>query len=113
MKKTAKPKVSGYRIGKEIGRGGMSVVYSATNDKLKSSHAIKVFDVPECANRATLAAKFVAETRLLASLRHPNIVRVTDCGTASDGRPWCAMDLIEGKSLTSCFARASVSGERK
>ena len=100
MKTTAKPKVSGYRLGKEIGRGGMSVVYSATNDKLKSSHAIKVFDVPECANRATLAAKFVAETRLLASLRHPNIVRVTDCGTASDGRPWCAMDLIEGKSLT-------------
>ena len=97
--RTAKPKVSGYRLGKEIGRGGMSVVYSATNDKLKSSHAIKVFDVPECANRATLAAKFVAETRLLASLRHPNIVRVTDCGTASDGRPWCAMDLIEGKSL--------------
>ena len=99
MKKTAKPKVSGYRLGKEIGRGGMSVVYSATNDKLKSSHAIKVFDVPECANRATLAEKFAAETRLLASLRHPNIVRVTDCGTTSDGRPWYAMDLLDGDSL--------------
>ena len=77
MKKSAKPKVIGYRLGKKIGRGGMSVVYSATNDKLKSSHAIKVFDVPECANRATLAEKFTAETRLLASLRHPNIVRAS------------------------------------
>ena len=97
--KRAKPKINGYRIGKEIGRGGMSVVYSAINDKLKSSHAIKVFDVPECANRATLAEKFAAETRLLASLRHPNIVRVTDCGTTSDGRPWYAMDLLDGDSL--------------
>ena len=100
MRKTAKPKVSGYRLGKEIGRGGMSVVYSATNDKLKSSHAIKVFDVPECANRATLAEKFAAETRLLASLRHPNIVRVTDCGTTHDGHPWYAMDLIDGTTLS-------------
>jgi len=46
MKKKTKPKIGGYRLGKEIGRGGMSVVYSATNEKLKSSHAIKVFDVP-------------------------------------------------------------------
>ena len=78
MKKTAKPKVSGYRIGKEIGRGGMSVVYSATNDKLKSGHAIKVFDVPECTNRATLAEKFAAEMTALHG--RP----VTVCGSVEE-----------------------------
>lgn len=93
------PKISGYELGAEIGRGGMSVVYSATSAKLKSLHAIKVFSVPECRNKDALEKKFMSETRILATLRHPNIVRVTDCGTADDGRLWCAMDLINGTTL--------------
>ena len=77
----------------------MSVVYSAVHDSLRTRHAVKVFDVPECANVDVLRGKFLAEARILATLRHPNIVRVTDYGTASDGRPWLAMDFVEGETL--------------
>lgn len=93
------PRIEGYTATAEVGRGGMSVIYSAANDKLKSRHAIKLFDVQACRNRDALSKKFIAEARLLATLKHPNIVRVTDCGTLQDGRPWYAMDFIEGVSL--------------
>lgn len=93
------PEIDGYELGMEIGQGGMSVVYSATNARLRSRHAIKVFNVPKCRNKCVLEKKFASEARLLASLRHPNIVRVTDCGTVGDGRLWYAMDLIDGTTL--------------
>ena len=93
------PEIGGYELGTEIGRGGMSVIYSATNVKLRSRHAIKIFNVTKCRNKSVLEKKFAAEARILASLRHPNIVRVTDCGTASDGHSWYAMDIINGVTL--------------
>ena len=93
------PEIAGYELGTEIGRGGMSVVYSATNPRLRSRHAIKIFSVTKCRNKSALGKKFTSEARLLASLRHPNIVRVTDCGTVGDGRLWYAMDLIDGTTL--------------
>ena len=83
----------------------MSVVYSAVHDSLKSRHAVKVFDIDDCANSETLRGKFLAEARILAALRHPNIVRVTDYGTTKDGRPWLAMDFIDGTTLAERLAR--------
>jgi len=85
----------------------MSVVYSAVHDSLRTRHAVKVFDVPECANADVLRGKFLAEARILATLRHPNIVRVTDFGTASDERPWLAMDFVEGETLATRLAGAN------
>ena len=71
--------ICGYKVEAEIGRGGMSVVYAAVHDKLKTRHAVKVLDVlQDNETGKTLAAKFLAEARILATLRHPNIVRVTD-----------------------------------
>lgn len=95
-----------YQIEAECGRGGMSVVYSAVHNTLKTHHAIKVFDVGDCANATLLRGKFLAEARILATLRHPNIVRVTDYGTTDDGRPWLAMDFIEGTTLAARLARS-------
>ena len=84
----------------------MSVVYSAVHDSLKSRHAVKVFDIDDCANAETLRGKFLAEARILAALRHPNIVRVTDYGATKDGRPWLAMDFIDGTTLAERLARS-------
>ena len=95
-----------YSIEAEYGRGGMSVVYSAVHDSLRTRHAIKVFDVSGCVNAEMLRGKFLAEARLLATLRHPNIVRVTDYGTTQDGRPWLAMDFIEGDTLATRLAKS-------
>ena len=97
--------IEGYTVGVEIGRGGMSVVYEAVHDMLKTRHAVKVLDAPsESENGKTLTAKFLAEARILAALRHPGIVRVTDFGTLPDGRAYFVMDRIEGGSLAERLA---------
>lgn len=103
--------ICGYKVGAEIGRGGMSVVYAAVHDKLKTRHAVKVLDVPQNNETGrTLAAKFLAEARILATLRHPNIVRVTDYGTLDDGRPFFVMDYIPGGSLAERLATGEPPG---
>lgn len=83
------------------------MVYSAIHVSLKTRHAVKVFDVGNCANAAVLRGKFLAEARILATLRHPDIVRVTDYGTTDDGRPWLAMDFVEGETLAVRLAGAN------
>ena len=97
-------RIGNYSVEKEIGRGGMSVVYAVRHETLRSCHAVKVFDVPKCANRDVLASKFLAEARILADIRHPNIVRVTDFGTTKDGIPYLVMDRISGLTLAQRMA---------
>ena len=97
-------RIGNYSVEKEIGRGGMSVVYAVRHESLRSCHAVKVFDVPECAIRDVLADKFLAEARILADIRHSNIVRVTDFGTKKDGTPYLVMDRICGVTLAQRMA---------
>jgi serine/threonine protein kinase len=84
------PDVSGtrYEIQEEIGRGGMGVVYRAWDRELERAVALKVIE-----------AGPVDEARTLARLEHPGLVPVYDSGTLSDGRPYYAMRLVEGKRL--------------
>jgi eukaryotic-like serine/threonine-protein kinase len=82
--------VERYRIECEIGRGGMGVVYRAWDSVLDRRVALKVVDAtPEPAD----------EARILAQLEHPGLVPVYDAGTLSDGRPFYAMRLVEGRRL--------------
>ena len=101
--------ISGYEFCDEIGRGGMSVVYRAMRLKDSVTVAIKVFNAGESVHRDELVRKFVQEARILAVLDHPNLVKVFDSGTTDDGRPWLAMELVEGKpdGGTSLAARLS------
>lgn len=92
-------KVGRYEILREIGHGGMATVYEAEDSVLRTRLALKVFRVPSGSNAAELERKFAAEARILAAIRHPNIVRVTDFGHCDDGCPFLAMDLI-GKGGT-------------
>lgn len=83
----------------------MSVVFEAVHDLLKTRHAVKVLEVPpDGADAKTLSEKFLAEARLLATLRHPGIVRVTDIGVLDDGRSYFIMDRLEGGSLAERLA---------
>ena len=97
-------RIGNYSVEKEIGRGGMSVVYAVRHESLRSCHAVKVFDIPKCTNRDVLASKFLAEARILADIRHPNIVRVTDFGTTKEGTPYLVMDRISGLTLAQRMA---------
>jgi serine/threonine-protein kinase len=79
-----------YRIEREIGRGGMGVVYEAWDALLERSVALKVADaLPEPAE----------EAKTLARLEHPGLVPVYDTGTLPDGRVFYAMRLVRGRRL--------------
>ena len=97
----------GYRIERELGRGGMGVVWLAERDSgdFKQRVALKLlgFDALRDPDRR---ARFRAERRILASLEHPNIARLIDGGTLADGTPFLAMEFVEGERLDVWAERA-------
>ncbi|HET9737200.1 MAG TPA: protein kinase [Solirubrobacteraceae bacterium] len=87
----------GYRIDRVIGRGGMGVVYAATELALSRSVALKVMS-PSLADDAQFRAQFQRESRLAAAIGHAHVVPVYRAGEAG-GRLFLAMQLIDGPSL--------------
>jgi serine/threonine-protein kinase len=87
-----------YRLVKEIGRGASSVVFEAVHEDLQRRVALKVMS-PEHAALPDRATSFRQEAQALARLSHPNLVMMHDFGETADGRPFCAMELLEGETL--------------
>jgi serine/threonine protein kinase len=90
---------AGYRIDSRIGRGGMGVVYRATDLSLDRSVALKVL-VEELANDPAFRRRFVSESKLAASLDHPNVIPIHAAGE-HDGILYIAMRLVPGDDLRS------------
>jgi len=85
-----------YAINRELGHGGMAVVYLARDEKLNRQVALKVLR-PELA--ASLGSeRFLREIEIAAKLTHPNILALHDCGEA-DGQLYYTMPYVEGESL--------------
>ena len=74
---------AGYRVRSVLGRGGMSVVYQAENLRLGSVVALKVL-APELATDDVFRARFLEESRIAASLNHPNVIPIYDMGSQDD-----------------------------
>jgi serine/threonine protein kinase len=87
-----------YRILRELGRGAMGVVYEAHHVDLGRVVALKVLPRESCES-PELETRFRREARASARLRHPNVVHLHDFGISSDGRPYYAMELLEGETL--------------
>jgi serine/threonine-protein kinase len=87
-----------YRILRELGRGAMGVVYEATHVDLGRVVALKVLPKERCASTEH-EIRFRNEARASARLRHPNLVGLHDFGVAGDGRPYYAMEMLEGETL--------------
>lgn len=86
-----------YRIVSFLGEGGMGTVYRVTRDDLGSEAALKL--LRDAAFSPARRARFLAEQRTLARLRHPGIAHLLDAGTLADGTPWFVMELVEGTPL--------------
>ncbi len=92
-----------YRFDGEIARGGMGVVYRAWDLALGRGLAIKV--LLEGHDRSPeLRGRFVREASITGRLQHPGIVPVHDVGELPDGRPYFAMQLMRGESLSALLA---------
>ena len=86
-----------YDIQREVGRGGMGVVYLATDRRLGRRVALKVI-VPELAADAQFRQRFEREARVAATLEHPHVVPVYEAGE-QDGSLFIAMRFIDGRDL--------------
>jgi serine/threonine-protein kinase len=86
-----------YVILERLGEGGMASVYLARHSILGSRHALKVLR-PELANDAALRGRFLAEGRIAAQVRHPNVIDVTDVVIAP-GIAGLVMEYIEGPTV--------------
>jgi len=95
-----------YRIERELGHGGMGVVYLATDTTLRRPVAVKVAH-PDLAVHPTIIERFLAEARMIAGLRHPNIVTVHAAGEAT-GLFYYVMGYVPGESLRQRLQREPV-----
>ena len=95
--------VGEFRIEREIGRGGMAIVYEAYQESLERRVALK-FLRPGLAVDARHVDRFRREALSIARLAHPGILEVYSVGEFS-GQPYIAMELVEGANLAEVFDR--------
>ncbi len=88
-----------YRIEQLLGQGGWGEVYRAFDSRLRRRVALKILR-PE---RMAEAPRLMREARAVAALHHPNVVSIFDLGEA-EGRPYIAMELVEGRLLSEYLA---------
>jgi putative methionine-R-sulfoxide reductase with GAF domain len=96
------PAVPGYEIVGVLGQGGMGVVYRARQLSLKRMVGLKM--LLNASAEPVALARFRAEAEAVAHLQHPNIVQIYEIGEHL-GRPFFAMELVEGTSLSRALAR--------
>src|SRR3954468_12754082 len=89
--------VAGYRVESVAGRGGMGVVYLARQIALDRAVALKLI-APELARDEAFRARFARESRIAASLDHPNVIPVYEAGEDGD-RLFIAMRFVDGTDL--------------
>lgn len=88
-----------YRLVRLLGSGGMGTVYlgERVDGEIRQKVAVKLLRVDE--HRQAWRDRFLKERQLLASLQHPSIVHVLDAGKTADGRPYLAMEYVEGTPI--------------
>ncbi len=91
--------IGSYRVLQKLGEGGMGVVYLAEQHvPLRRRVAVKV--VKAGLDTREVLARFEAEREALALMDHPNVARVLDAGTATDGQPYFVMEYVQGIRIT-------------
>jgi serine/threonine protein kinase len=93
-----------YTLEREVGRGGMGVVFQARDERLKRQVAIKVLP-PELAFREEVRLRFLREAETAARLTHPHIVPIHSVGEGPDGLVYFVMAFIDGEPLSARLKR--------
>lgn len=105
--------VGPYRLVRELGRGGMGVVYLAYRDDGEFQQQVAVKLVKRGMDTDSILRRFRSERQILAGLDHPNIARLLDGGTTADGLPYFVMEYIDGAPIDRyCASRELTERER-
>ncbi len=93
-----------YRVGKQLGAGGMGTVYLAEHLEIGRRVAIKVLN-SAFAGQSDAVNRFQREARAAAQIGHPNIVEILDMGRTDEGVPYMVMELLDGEDLLKLMGR--------
>lgn len=94
-----------YRVGDELGSGGMKSVLRTLDRNTDRNVALAV--MRDSSSRRRVFIRFVREARITAALEHPNIVPVYDIGLDAEGKPFFTMKLLGGETLQSILQRVA------
>jgi len=95
--------IGDYLVVARIAEGGHGAVYEAEHRTLGRRAAIKVMH-RHLADSDEMVARFVREAKVVNQVRHPAIVDIYDLGQLPDGRPYCVMEFLPGRSLSALLA---------
>ena len=96
--------ISHYRIARQLGAGGMGVVYEAVDTRLDRMVALK-FLPPESTRDPGAKARFIHEAKAASAIDHPNVCNIYEIGETDDGQLFLAMARYEGETLKERIAR--------
>ena len=99
-----------WQLKRELGSGGMGQVFYAVREEEDYAQQAAVKILWSHRADASFKARFFRERRILASLDHPGLARFLDGGLLADGRPWFAMEYVDGESITDASARLDEAG---
>ena len=105
--------VGAYKILREIGRGGMGVVFLAERSDGEFQQQVALKLVWRSFADAELARRFRRERQILASLNHPNIARLLDGGVSAEGEPFFAMEHVEGVRIDDYCTTHNLSTDQR
>ena len=112
--RTDKPeRIGPWRVVDEIGRGGMGVVYAARRDDGQFEQVAAVKLIKRGMDSDQILDRFLRERQILARMEHPGIARLLDGGVTEEGRPWFALELVEGSPLTDDCNRRGLGVEQR
>jgi beta-lactam-binding protein with PASTA domain/serine/threonine protein kinase len=92
-----------YRIRGRVARGGMATVYTAMDERLERTVALKIIH-PSQATNVHFVDRFTDEAKTIARLTHPNVVAVYDQGR-HEGLPYLVMEFVQGRTLRELLAQ--------
>jgi len=92
--------IGAYRLLRLLGSGGMGAVWLADRQDGQFSKQVALKLLHAGMADSDLRARFLQERQILASLQHPNIAALFDGGVSADGRPFFAMEYVDGRSIT-------------
>jgi serine/threonine protein kinase len=87
-----------YRLVRQIGFGGMGVVYEATHSRLPSRFAVKVL-LRSLMVYPEAFARFAREAAIMSELRHPHVVQIVDFNVTDEQQPYFVMEYLDGHDL--------------